>query len=112
MRRWCSVRCHCGREDHRVAELAIETVARDEDLACSIKFGDDESIAIGRKLMEQMRSDKIEFGITECSSCKMQMEQQSTTPTLHPLKVLALAYGLMPEIRRRFKPNLKKRLTS
>ena len=72
----------------------------------------DESISIGRKLIEQMRSDKIEFGITECSSCKMQMEQQSTTPTLHPLKVLALAYGLMPEIRRRFKPNLKKRLTS
>jgi hypothetical protein len=31
---------------------------------------------------------------------------------LHPLKVLALAYGLLPEIRRRLKPNLRKRLTS
>ena len=72
----------------------------------------DESLAIGRKLIEQMRSDQIEFGITECSSCKLQMEQQSTTPTLHPLKVLALAYGLMPEIRRRLRPNYKKRLTS
>ena len=72
----------------------------------------DESLSIGHKLIEQMRSDQIEFGITECSSCKLQMEQQSTTPTLHPLKVLALAYGLMPEIRRRFKPNFKKRLTS
>ena len=71
-----------------------------------------ESLAIGRKLIEQMRSDQIEFGITECSSCKLQMEQQSTTPTLHPLKVLALAYGLMPEIRRRLRPNYKKRLTS
>ncbi|WP_010588390.1 FAD-binding and (Fe-S)-binding domain-containing protein [Schlesneria paludicola] len=72
----------------------------------------DESIKIGAKLIEQMRSSEIDFGLTECSSCKLQMEQQSPTPTLHPLKVLALAYGLMPDVRRRFKPNLKKRLTS
>ncbi len=72
----------------------------------------DESLEIGQKLMDQMRSDQIDFGLTECSSCKLQMEQQSTTPTLHPLKILALAYGLMPEIRRRLKPNLRKRLTS
>lgn len=72
----------------------------------------DESVKIGAKLIEQMRSNAIDIGLTECSSCKLQMEQQSPTPTLHPLKVLALAYGLMPEVRRRFKPNLKKRLTS
>ena len=34
----------------------------------------------------------------ECSACKIQMEQGTTKPTIHPLKVLALAYGLMPEI--------------
>ena len=72
----------------------------------------DESLAIGHKLMEQMRSDQIDFGLTECSSCKLQMEQQSTTPTLHPLKVLALAYNLMPDIHRRLKPNFKKLVTS
>ena len=71
-----------------------------------------ESLVIGHKLIERMRSDQIDFGLTECSSCKLQMEQQSTTPTLHPLKVLALAYNLMPEIRRRFKPNLRKLVTS
>ena len=26
------------------------------------------------------------------------MEQGTTKPTIHPLKMLALAYGLMPEI--------------
>jgi hypothetical protein len=26
------------------------------------------------------------------------MEQGSSTPTVHPLKLLALAYGLMPEL--------------
>lgn len=72
----------------------------------------DESLAIGQQLLEQMRSDQHQFGLTECSSCKLQMEQQSTTPTLHPLKLLALAYGLMPEIRRRIRPNMRKRMTS
>jgi hypothetical protein len=28
----------------------------------------------------------------------MQMEQGTTKPTVHPIKLLALAYGLMPEI--------------
>ena len=28
----------------------------------------------------------------------MQMEQGTTKPTIHPLKLLALAYGLMPEL--------------
>ena len=72
----------------------------------------DESLRIGQKLMEQMRSELFEFGMTECSSCKFQMEQQSATPTLHPLKLLALAYGLLPEIRRKLKPNSRKLLTS
>jgi hypothetical protein len=26
------------------------------------------------------------------------MEQGTTKPTMHPLKILALAYGLMPEL--------------
>ena len=28
----------------------------------------------------------------------MQMEQGTTKPTIHPLKLLALGYGLMPEL--------------
>jgi hypothetical protein len=28
----------------------------------------------------------------------MQMEQSSTKPTIHPIKLLALAYNLMPEV--------------
>jgi Fe-S oxidoreductase len=97
---------------------SLETNA--EELGCSGLAGTfgltkeqfKESTSIGHKLIERMRSSEYQFGMTECSSCKFQMEQQSTTPTLHPLKVLALSYGLMPELRRRFKPNLRKRLTS
>lgn len=71
-----------------------------------------ESLEIGRDLIERMRADDHHLGLTECSSCRLQMEQRSPTPTLHPLKILALAYGLMPEIHRRLKPNTRKRLTS
>jgi hypothetical protein len=28
------------------------------------------------------------------------MEQGTTKPTLHPIKLLALSYGLMPEVAR------------
>jgi Fe-S oxidoreductase len=117
--------CHLrslGRETPLVdlCRLIPEFQASSVDHGCSGLAGTfgltrehfEESLVIGQKLMEQMRSDQVEFGLTECSSCKLQMEQQSTTPTLHPLKVLALAYGLLPEIRRRLKPNLRKRLTS
>jgi hypothetical protein len=31
------------------------------------------------------------------------MEQGTTKPTVHPIKVLALAYGLMPEIEKLLK---------
>lgn len=71
-----------------------------------------ESLEIGGKLIERMRSSDHQLGLTECSSCRLQMEQRSPTPTLHPIKILALAYGLMPEIHRRLKPNTRKRLTS
>ena len=37
--------------------------------------------------------------MSECSTCRMQMEQGSALPTIHPVKLLALAYGLMPELR-------------
>ena len=56
------------------------------------------SLRAGWGLISALRDPAIEVGATDCSACKMQMEQGTTKPTIHPLKVLALAYGLMPEI--------------
>ncbi len=56
------------------------------------------SLRAGWGLISALRSPAIQAGTTECNSCKMQMEQGTTKPTIHPLKVLALSYGLMPEI--------------
>ncbi|ADB17012.1 D-lactate dehydrogenase (cytochrome) [Pirellula staleyi DSM 6068] len=55
------------------------------------------SLRAGFGLIAALRDPSIEVGVTECSSCKMQMEQGTTKPTIHPIKLLALAYGLHPE---------------
>jgi Fe-S oxidoreductase len=56
------------------------------------------SLRAGWGLISAMRDPAVQFGTTECSACKIQMEQGTTKPTIHPLKILALAYGVMPEI--------------
>ncbi|MFW6169020.1 MAG: FAD-linked oxidase C-terminal domain-containing protein [Planctomycetota bacterium] len=56
------------------------------------------SLRAGWGLISALRSPAIQVGTTECSACKIQMEQGTAKPTVHPLKFLALSYGLMPEI--------------
>ncbi|MEX2315744.1 MAG: anaerobic glycerol-3-phosphate dehydrogenase subunit C [Pirellulales bacterium] len=56
------------------------------------------SLRAGLELINAVRSGPFQIGMTECSTCKMQMEHGTTKPTLHPIKLLALAYGLMPEL--------------
>ena len=58
----------------------------------------EQSMSIGRDLINEMRKIDIRAGATDCSSCRMQMEQKATVPTMHPLKIMALSYGLMPEL--------------
>lgn len=56
------------------------------------------SLKLGWDLISRMREGDLNIGVTECSSCKIQMEQGTTIPTLHPLKLMAYSYGLMPGI--------------
>jgi anaerobic glycerol-3-phosphate dehydrogenase C subunit len=56
------------------------------------------SLRTGFSLIDAMRSPTIVAGTTECSTCKIQMEQGTRKPTVHPIKILALAYGLIPEL--------------
>lgn len=58
------------------------------------------SLRVGWGLISALRDPAIQCGVTECSACKIQMEQGTTKPTLHPLKLLAHAYGLMPNVAR------------
>ena len=63
------------------------------------------SLRIGRGLINAIRQPQINVGVTECSTCRMQMEQGTRKGTLHPLKLMAYAYRLMPEIESLLKEN-------
>jgi Fe-S oxidoreductase len=54
------------------------------------------SLRIGWGLISGLRNSALDLGTTECSACKMQMEQGVEKATVHPLKMLALSYGLLP----------------
>ena len=56
------------------------------------------SLRMGLPLINAIRQPTIMVGSTECSACKIQMEQGTTKPTIHPLKILALAYGKLPQL--------------
>jgi len=57
------------------------------------------SLRAGLPLLTAIRTGSFQVGATECSTCKVQMEQGASKPTVHPVKLVALAYGLMPELR-------------
>lgn len=57
------------------------------------------SLRAGLPLLTAVRTGDFQLGATECSTCKIQMEQGTPKPTIHPIKLVALAYGLMPELR-------------
>ncbi len=63
----------------------------------------EKSLEIGDPLIRTLQSVSVSAGTTECSSCRMQMEQAVDFPTLHPIKILALAWGLMPAHDRQLK---------
>jgi FAD/FMN-containing dehydrogenase/Fe-S oxidoreductase len=58
------------------------------------------SLRAGLRLINRLRNPAIQAGVTECSTCKIQMEQGVNKPTIHPIKLLALSYGLMPELEK------------
>lgn len=59
------------------------------------------SLRIGWPLITAMRNEELACGVTECSTCRLQMEQGTPKPTLHPLKLLAWSYaGRTPTLPR------------
>jgi Fe-S oxidoreductase len=63
------------------------------------------SLEIGAPLKEDLQQGPYSFGVTDCTSCRLQMEQGAPIASVHPIKLLALAYGLMPELAQRLKPS-------
>lgn len=57
------------------------------------------SLRIGYHLRTRLKDTDIDAGMTECLSCRMQMEQGIPKRTLHPVEYLAMAAGLNPTLR-------------
>ena len=57
--------------------------------------GYEQSMKIGAALFEELKKPENELGLSECSTCRMQMEHGSQKETVHPLEVLAKAMGLL-----------------
>ncbi|MGB7343002.1 MAG: anaerobic glycerol-3-phosphate dehydrogenase subunit C [Pirellulaceae bacterium] len=57
------------------------------------------SLRIGWPMISAMRSARVSMATTECSACKMQIEHGTGYKTLHPLKLLAYAYGRLPKVQ-------------
>lgn len=53
---------------------------------------------IGQPMLSHLEKSTITMGTTECSACRIQMEDSGTKKTLHPAQLLAMAYGLMPDL--------------
>jgi FAD/FMN-containing dehydrogenase/Fe-S oxidoreductase len=56
------------------------------------------SLRVGWDLVSTMQQTSAQIGSTECSACKLQMEQGTDKPTIHPIALLAYAYGRMPSV--------------
>ncbi len=65
------------------------------------------SLAAGRPMLEELRRPRVLFGSTECSTCRLQMEEGSGKRTLHPAQYLALAYGLLPGVAQRLREPIR-----
>jgi Fe-S oxidoreductase len=65
------------------------------------------SLAAGRPMLAELERSGAAFGATECSSCRMQIEEGTRKRTLHPVQFLALAYRLVPEVRQRLEEPIR-----
>jgi FAD/FMN-containing dehydrogenase/Fe-S oxidoreductase len=68
------------------------------------------SLAAGAPMLAELSRPRVVYGSTECSTCRIQMEDGANKRTLHPAQYLALAYGLMPELAGRLKSPVGKRV--
>lgn len=67
----------------------------------------DTSRLAGAAMLTELRRPRHLFGSTECSSCRLQMEDGAEKRTLHPIQYLALAYGLLPEVADRLREPMR-----
>ncbi|OCH19583.1 anaerobic glycerol-3-phosphate dehydrogenase subunit GlpC [Aliivibrio logei] len=51
----------------------------------------DTSIAIGKNVFDQIKTAKPDYAITDCETCKWQIEENTNVTTIHPISLLCEA---------------------
>jgi FAD/FMN-containing dehydrogenase/Fe-S oxidoreductase len=54
------------------------------------------SLRIGTPLFRALRRPEIDFGVSDCNACCLQMMHGTRKQAIHPIRLLAVAYGLLP----------------
>ncbi len=54
------------------------------------------SIHIGKDLIDTIIHENLTLATTDCSACQLQMEHNNRKTVLHPLQIIAAGYGLIP----------------
>jgi len=98
-----------------VPGMSVQTV----DVGCSgmaglwgfAKSNYDMSMQIGEPVFQEFQPDEVTHATSECSSCRVQIQQGTGKRALHPVQWLALGYGLVPRLQQRLDRPLHPRLT-
>jgi Fe-S oxidoreductase len=61
------------------------------------------SLEAGRPMLEEFARRRHRFGSSECSACRLQMQQATGKRSAHPIQYLAQAYGLLPDLADRLR---------
>ncbi len=70
-----------------------------------------DSLLAGQPMLDELKRPRVLFGSTECSACRLQMQEGSRKRALHPIQYLALAYGLLPEVWAKLRKPLQRLAT-
>jgi Fe-S oxidoreductase len=65
------------------------------------------SLRAGLPLLTELRTGGYDLAVSECSSCAIQMRHGMPKTTLHPLKLVAMSYGLAPALEAQLKSTLE-----
>lgn len=61
------------------------------------------SLAAGKPMLDEFARPRHQYGSSECSACRLQMQEGTGKRAAHPVQYLALAYGLMPSVADRLR---------
>lgn len=70
------------------------------------------SLSAGSAMLTELSQAELTYGSSECSSCRLQMQEGTGKRALHPVQYLAMAYGLMPSFADRLRRPIRRRVSS